>query len=253
MPVRTLSLLNTNSDGSVEAHLVSDSTAAILKVLSIIYSIPLEKLEADVYIKDGSYVLDHRYETAPNDLLDTDLVKLSVEKVCAVGRAIHDRLEDPQLGVFNTIKMRQVEFDSLIQQFNENYKLFHDLGFFDNKELKQSYLNSVRDIIDNEQDGKQYLVRISAVCIIKEQPYADFYRLNEDGTLRRRAEKIPIIGCHTTLDDAIKLDELRLRGQQGGKDIVLKVTLKKKRAFGKPYELLSYQIVTSPANLELGF
>lgn len=241
MPAKTISVLDTNKDGGVAAQLVNSATGAILKAQSIIYDLPQERLETNVYQRDGQFVIVHSYDDRQVEFLERDLIDAAIDIISSVGKAIHDRPDKPDMSVLAQFGKTRTNVNDLFKLVRDYRRVFTDLGLFKNGLVKQHYLNPIPNFTLGQEEVTVHLVCISAVCVIKQQPYVDFFRLNKDYSFRYRAGTVMTIGCHVTIQQAKELDKLKMSAAQKSKVIHLKIQIIQERKFGKDYKLLAFE------------
>jgi hypothetical protein len=251
MPTITISVLDAHGTGGVGTLRVKSITTAVLKAQSIMHKKPEEHLDNTIDIRNGELLIKYNDQSEQIELLDSDLITSLSDFMITVGQAIHDRPENPDWSVLGKYNQTQRDFGQVVDLVNEYRPEFTELGLFKSGLLKQKYLTPIRHVLITNEDVKELLVCISAVCVVDEQPYVDFFRLKDDYSWCAREGTIISVGCHTTVEQAQKLEELRKATTAKSGSLFLRIEVIKNRKRGKDYQLLTYKPVHRIQNLNL--
>ena len=153
--------------------------------------------------------------------------------------------------IFEEVGITAKDFDNVIEQINCQRLLFRKLGLFKHPNLRQLYLNKVKDIVAEHTLEKEYTVCVAAVCTLEIQPYVHFFRYNNQGILQRYNENISRIECKVTQKQALELDAFRGSTKSTSEKGSLVIKVKEIRKGSKKYELLSYYFIGQNLNLDL--
>lgn len=251
MPTLTIPVLDIQCEGAVATVRVKNIITAILKVQSIMLDIPEELLDNTIDIRNGELEIEYNYQGGQGKLIAPDLIAFLADFIVAVGQAIHDRPENPDMRVLGPFGQTQRNFDQIVDVVRENHRVFTHTGLFNDGRVLQRYLTPIRHVLPAAEDVNVFLVCISSVCVIEQQPYVDFFRLNDDRSLRYRAETIITIECHTTVEQAQKLEELRMSTKAEPDKLHIWIEVIKDRRRGKDYQLMKYKLADRNQNLNL--
>ena len=254
MRYKNITLLNTNNDGRVDAKLAYGTTEVILNLMSTFLKIPIEEIDASVCIEGGKYLLYHRSDGDQTTFVETNLTEIIEYTLGRVWEELFAQPGNTNFSVFSEIKISPKKIDTAIEYLNNNLQLAHNLKI--PKELISKF--KAKDSLDKITKAaalrnRAHLGCIASVCTHEEQPYVDFFLFDKKLMLKRYNNTISILGCSTTLEIAKELEQLRASAKNNSEKIVLRILVRKKKKFGKDYELLGYEIERPNPNLNLKF
>lgn len=241
--MKKIALLKTKEDGSVDALSATNATLSILNVLSILYEVNLVEFAADVFQEDGTYYLKYLPNEGEAQLIGADWLEILEQKLQAITQAIHKNPHSPRLAVLDEVGMTAAEHDSIIKEINNNRPLFNSLGFCQQRGKRKIQLKPIRDLIAKKSKVKEFTSCIAAVCTFAAQPYVSFFYYNGKGLLQRYNDTFSRIEANLTVEDALKLDDIRIAEKGKIEQTILNIRVVEIEGAGRKYKLLSYDFL----------
>jgi hypothetical protein len=249
--MKKIALLKTKEDGSVDALSATNATLTILDVLSVLYKVNVVDFAADVLQEGGIYYLRYLPIGGEAQLIATDWIEILEQKLYAITQAIHESPHKPDLAVLGEVGMTVAGYNIIINKIIDNRPLFNSLGFCQQRGERKIQLKLIVDPIAKKSKVKEFTSCIAAVCTFAAQPYVTFFYYNGKGLLQRYNDTFSRIEANLTLEDALKLDDIRIAEKGQTKQTILNIRIMEIEGAGRKYKLLSYDFLCQNMDLDL--
>lgn len=249
--MKKIALLKTKEDGSVDALSATNTTLSILKVLSIVYKANEVEFAADVLQEGGTYYLKYLLPEGDAQLFGADWLEILEQKLHAITQAIHESPHNPRLGILADVGMTVADNNNIINEIINNRPLFNSLGFCLKRGERKIQLKPIVDPISKKSKVKEFTSCIAAVCTFAAQPYVTFFYYNGKGLLQRYNDTFSRIEANLTLEDALKLDDIRIADKGKTEQTILNIKVAEIEGAGRKYNLLSYDFLGQNMEMDL--